>query len=276
MTYHYKRFYCGPVRGVVFDWAGTIVDYGCFAPTEVFIEIFKRFGIHISTAEARAPMGGGKRDHLREILMTDAVKERWQQRHGPPPTEDDVSAMFAEFVPAQIEAVVRHADIIPATLETWAWLREQDIRIGSTTGYSSDIMQALLKPVADQELVPDCLVCADQVPAGRPAPWMCFENARRLDVYPMAAMIKVGDTTPDIAEGLNAGMWTVGVVVTGNEMGLTEAAVKALSPEVYQRQRDAAAARLAQAGAHYIVDSVAELPAVVEEIQTRLEVGDHP
>ena len=276
MSFQYKRSYCGPVRGVIFDWAGTTVDYGCFAPTVVFIEIFKRFGVEISVAEARAPMGGGKRDHLREILMMDAVAGRWQQAHGARPDEKDVDAMFAQFVPAQIEAVARHADLIPGALESWAWLREQDLRIGSTTGYSSDIMQALLKPVADQGLVPDCLVCADQVPAGRPAPWMCFENARRLGIYPMAALVKVGDTAPDITEGLNAGMWTVGVVVTGNEMGLTEAEVKALTPEAHQQRRDVAAARLAQAGAHYIIDGIADLPPVIEEIQARLKVGDQP
>ncbi len=276
MSFQYKRSYCGPVRGMIFDWAGTMVDYGCFAPTVVFIEIFKRFGVEISVAEARAPMGGGKRDHLREILMMDAVAERWKQAHGAQPDEKDVDAMFAQFVPAQIEAVARHADLIPGALEALAWLRERDMRIGSTTGYSSDIMQALLKPVADQGLVPDCLVCADQVPAGRPAPWMCFENARRLNIYPMAALVKVGDTVPDIAEGLNAGMWTVGVVVSGNEMGLTEAEVQALSPEAYRQRRDAAATRLAQTGAHYIIDGIADLPAVVEEIEARLEIGDQP
>lgn len=276
MSFKFTRSYCGPVKGVVFDWAGTLVDYGCFAPTVVFIEIFKRFGVEISVAEARAPMGGHKRDHIQEILMADAVSARWQAAHGAAPTQGDVDTLFKEFVPAQIEAVKHHTDIIPGALETCEWLREQNIPLGSSTGYSRDIMEPVLDLAAKAGLVMDHVVCADEVPAGRPAPWMCFDNARRFNAYPMESMIKIGDTVPDILEGLNAGMWTVGLSVTGNEMGLTEAEVKALPPREYAKRRDAASARLLQAGAHYVIDGIIELPDIVEEIMDRLESGDRP
>ncbi len=276
MNFRYSRSYCGPVKSVIFDWAGTTVDYGCFAPTMVFLDLFKRFGVEISVAEARAPMGGHKRDHLREILMMDSVAGRWAAVHGALPTEAEVDKLFEQFIPAQIEAVKHHADIIPGCLETCAWLREQDIRIGSTTGYSSDIMAPLTALAAQAGFAPDHVVCADQVPQGRPAPWMCFDNARHFGLYPMESAVKVGDTVPDILEGLNAGMWTVGLVVTGNEMGLREDEVNALSESEYQRRRDAAAARLIQAGAHYVADGIADLPPIIEEITDRLDIGEKP
>ena len=30
------------LEAVIFDWAGTTVDYGCFAPVEAFIKAFER------------------------------------------------------------------------------------------------------------------------------------------------------------------------------------------------------------------------------------------
>lgn len=274
--FRYFRSYCGPVKGVVFDWAGTLVDYGCFAPTVVFIEIFKRFGVEISVAEARAPMGGHKRDHIREILMSDNVSARWATKHGKMPNEDDVEAMFKEFVPAQIEAVKQHSDIIPGSLETVAWLREEGIHIGSSTGYSREIMVPVIELAEAGGLSVDYLVCADEVPSGRPAPWMCFDNARHFNSYPMEAWVKIGDTVPDILEGLNAGTWTVGVTVTGNEMGLTFEEVSGLTPQEVRARREVAAARLLQAGAHYVVNGIEEVPDIIEEIRERLDAGDRP
>lgn len=276
MYFRYKRSYQGGIRGVVFDWAGTTVDYGCFAPTVVFIDLFRKFGVGISVSEARAPMGGHKRDHLREILMMETVSERWRAAHGKTPSEADVDALFKEFVPAQVVAVTRHANIIPGCRETCTWLREHDIRIGSSTGYSREIMEPLIKAAADHGFKPDYVVCADEVPCSRPAPWMCFENARQFNIFPMEAMVKVGDTVPDIEEGLNAGMWTVGVAVTGNEMGMTESEVNTLPSREFQERRCLAHTRLARAGAHYVIDGISGLPEVISDIRKRLDAGRHP
>lgn len=71
----------GQLKAVIFDWAGTMVDYGCFAPVAVFIEVFKRQGIAISTAQARAPMGLEKRDHIRAIAQQPEISAQWQTVH---------------------------------------------------------------------------------------------------------------------------------------------------------------------------------------------------
>ena len=97
-----------------------------------------------------------------------------------------------------------------------------------------------------------------------------------LQIYPMEAFIKVGDTLPDIAEGLNAGMWSVGLALTGNEFGMTEQEIAAMDPAVRERKRQQAYTRMSQAGAHYVVDGIADVPPLLDEINARLARGERP
>jgi len=276
MDFVYSRRYCGPLQGVILDWAGTTMDYGCYAPAVVFVEVFKRAGVEISMEEARAPMGAHKRVHIQKITQIEAVGQRWEAAHGRPPTEEDVDAMFAQFVPLQLDCLARYADLIPGTLEALEAFRAHGLKVGSTTGYTSEMMDILQREAAARGYVPDATVCATEVPAGRPEPWMCLENAKRLRIFPMEAIAKIGDTLPDIEEGLNAGMWSVGLAMTGNEMGLNEAEIQAADPALITRRRDRAYARMAQAGAHYVVDSISDCPAIIDAINARLVRGERP
>jgi phosphonoacetaldehyde hydrolase len=268
--------YQGPVRAVIFDWAGTTVDYGSMAPVDAFIELFGRHGMRVTAEEARRPMGSYKKDHIRLILGMEPVTRQWQQIHGRAPSPEDVERLYREFVPLQTEVIGRHADVIPGVAETVGWLRQQHMVIGSTTGYTREMMAPLLPRAASAGFAPESTVCADEVPAGRPAPWMAITSAMRMGVYPMEACVKVGDTLVDIAEGLNAGMWTVGVTKTGNEMGLTLAQVEALAPSDLAARLQAASDRLRQAGAHFVVEEAAHLPAIVTEVGERLSRGERP
>jgi phosphonoacetaldehyde hydrolase len=105
---------------------------------------------------------------------------------------------------------------------------------------------------------------------------MCLQNAMNLQIYPMEAFVKVGDTLPDIEEGLNAGMWTIGLAKTGNEMGLTEKQVETLDLETREAKLARAYRRMHQAGAHYVVDGITDVPPVLDEINARLAAGEHP
>jgi phosphonoacetaldehyde hydrolase len=105
---------------------------------------------------------------------------------------------------------------------------------------------------------------------------MALRAAMELGVYPVSACVKVGDTVADIAEGLNAGMWSVGIAKTGNELGLSQAEVEALSGPDLERKLAAASERLLAAGAHYAIEGLAELPAVIDSINRRLACGQRP
>jgi phosphonoacetaldehyde hydrolase len=276
MTLVCNRRYQGSLKGVLLDWAGTTIDYGCYAPTVAFIEVFKRKGVGITIEEAREPMGAGKKVHLRSILEIPAVAGRWKEINGRASTDDDVEAMYQAFIPLQLDCLADYAELIPGTLETVAAICEQGMKIGSTTGYTGEMMVLLLAEAKKRGYEPDSTVCATDVPEARPASWMCLRNAENLSISPLESMVKVGDTQPDIAEGLNAGMWTIGLAKTGNEIGLNEPEINALTDAQRQKHLDRAYQRLRQAGAHYVVDSIAQVLPVLNEINPRLAQGERP
>jgi phosphonoacetaldehyde hydrolase len=276
MTFTYRREYRGKIQAVLLDWAGTTMDYGCMAPAVVFVEVYKRQGVPITMDEARAPMGAHKRVHIQKISQLDTVRQRWQQAHGKLPGEPDVDRMFADFVPLQLQCLSDYSQMIPGALEAVAAMRARGMKIGSTTGYLREMMEINLRDAKRQGYEPDSTVCASDVPAGRPYPYMCLQNVIDLQVSPVEACVKVDDTVPGIEEGLNAGMWTIGLAVSGNEIGLPLAEVRALEPAEFERRRQRAYTRMLQAGGHYVVDSIADVMPCLDAIEARMARGERP
>lgn len=276
MEFHFQRSYRGRLKAILLDWAGTTMDYGCYAPAVVFVQVYERKGVPISMNEARAPMGAHKKVHIRKISQQDAVRERWQQAHGRAPNEDDVEAMFKDFVPLQMNVLADYADLIPGTLDAVNEFRARGLKIGSTTGYTREMMDLLQNEAARRGYIPDSTVCAADVPEGRPAPYMCLQNMLNLQVYPPEAIVKVDDTLPGIEEGLNAGMWTIGLAKTGNEIGLNAQEIGQLQPDELDAKLQRGYTRMAQCGAHYVVDGIWDVPGVLEDIDARLQSGARP
>ena len=276
MEYNNGRSYRGLVRLVVLDWAGTTMDYGCYAPAVAFIEVFRRRGVEISMQQARLPMGLGKREHIIAISQQSEVASKWQQAYGRPVTGQDIEEMYAEFQPIQMQCLADYADLIPGTLEAVAALRAQGIRIGTTTGYFKEALELISNEAARRGYNPDSSVCAIQVRVGRPEPWMVLQNMVNLGIYPPQAVVKVDDTRPGIDEGLNAGTWTIGLAKTGNEVGLSLEEINAIAPGELEAMLVKARGELRGAGAHYVVDSIADVPRVVEDINRRLVSGEKP
>ncbi len=276
MEFVYRRTYRGPLKAILLDWAGTTMDYGCYAPAVVFQAVYANKNVPISIEEARLPMGAHKKVHIRKISQIEAVRDRWQEVHGRYPNESDVEAMFAEFIPRQLEVLADYADLIPGTTDAVAEFRKMGLKIGSTTGYMLAMMDILKAEAAKRGYEPDNSVCAEEVATGRPDPWMCVKNVMDMGIYPFEACVKVDDTLPGIDEGLNANMWTIGLAKTGNEIGLNEAEINALDADVLQRRLNGAYDRMAKAGAHYVVDGIWDVPAVLEDINRRLARGERP
>ncbi len=270
MDNNFHNSYRGNIKAVILDWAGTAVDYGSFAPTAVFLRLFASRGVQITPEDARSGMGLMKKDHLRTILARPAVIEAWKSVHGTPASEIEIDELFEKFIPMQLDVLKDYAEPIPGLTGTIKDLRQRGIKIGSTTGYIRSMMNILAPESAKRGYQPDCIVCPDEVPAGRPYPWMCYQNAIQMGVFPMAAMVKVGDTLIDIEEGSNAGMWTVGLSMTGNLVGLNEAEVEALSYGEKNEIRKRAETQLYQAGANDVIDGIWDLPVALDKIQSRL------
>ncbi len=276
MTFRYHRSYRGKLQAVLLDWAGTTMDFGCVAPAVVFVEVFKRKGVPISMEEARAPMGAHKRVHIERVTQLESVRRRWQEKHGRLPNDGDVEAMFKEFIPLQLQCLSDYSQMIPGALDTVKALRKRGCKIGSTTGYTTEMMKINLADAKKQGYEPDSTVCASDVPQGRPYPFMCLQNVINLGVSPVEACVKIDDTRPGIEEGLNAAMWSIGLAVSGNEIGLSLADWEKLPKADQERLRQAAYTRMYQSGAHYVVDSITDIMPCIDDIEARLARGERP
>jgi phosphonoacetaldehyde hydrolase len=266
----------GAIKALILDWAGTVVDHGSRAPMGAFVRAFAQFGVEISVADARGPMGMAKRDHISMVMRAPAVAAAWRARHGCEATEADIDAVMAVFEPMNVASVRDHADFIPGALDAIAALRGRGIRIGSTTGYTRPIMNELLPIAAAAGYAPEVTVCAGDLPAGRPSPLMMWYAMAKLGVWPAETVVKVDDTPPGIGEGVAAGTWTVGVALSGNIAGLSTAELAALPESRRAALRAEAAAQLLEAGAHIVIDSVAYLPSAVAALEARLAAGQLP
>ena len=270
------RSYHGKIKAAILDWAGTTVDFGSFAPTAVFMKLFLNNGVQIKMEHARAPMGLMKKDHLRAIASNPEVSQEWLKVHGQPIGEVEIDQMFAQFIPMQVACLKEYADVIPGVVEAIAAFRENGLKIGSTTGYTHEMMEILVPEARKNGYAPDCWVAANDVPAGRPYPWMVYQNAIQMQVFPLEAFVKIGDTLVDIEEGLNAGMWTIGLAMTGNLLGLTEQEANLLSDADRDQRREEITAKFHQAGAHFVVDSLGDCPQIIDQINDRLAQGERP
>ena len=259
------------IKLVVLDWAGTTIDFGCMAPSGAFVAAFAAKGVSVTLAEARGPMGLHKKDHLRAMLRAESVGAKWRAAAGREWTEDDVNDLYRDVTPRQVAAAVKYGDLIPGVADAVAELRARGLKVAATTGYFREAADAVLSAAKRQGYAPDFNTCADDVPAGRPAPWMIYRCMEALNVYPPTAVVKVGDTLVDIADGQNAGVWSVGVVDSSNEIGLSEAKWDALSDDEKESRRGEVHERYAEAGADAGLNTLAELPELIDELNLMLK-----
>lgn len=264
------------LQAVILDWAGTVVDFGSFAPTQIFVEAFKEFGIEVSLEESRGPMGMGKWDHIRTLCNVPEIAERYREKFGRTPTDDDVTAIYERFMPLQIEKIAVHSGIIPGALESIQTLRDKGLKIGTCSGYPKIVMDKVVELAEKNGYSPDCVVATDEVPNGRPYPAQSLQNVISLGISDVAACVKVDDTWPGILEGRSAGMWTVALTCSGNALGLTYEEYKNLDKAQLDKERQRIQKIFEGSKPHYLIDTIAELPQVIEDINLRLSKGELP
>jgi phosphonoacetaldehyde hydrolase len=248
---------------VIFDWAGTMVDFGCRAPVLALREAFARRGVIIEERKLRADMGKAKADHVRALLAEPSVAAEWTRVTGSTPGEADVATLMEDLGPLMRDAAAAASDLIPGAAETVAALRAAGLQIASSTGYTREMMAPVLARAAAQGYAPDHLVCANETPEGRPSPLMIYKACAELGVWPLSRVVKVDDAEAGIAEGRAAGCFTVGVVASGNAMGLSREALEALAPEDRGAKLGDASDRLKAAGADVVIETVRNLLAVL-------------
>ncbi|MFV3413608.1 phosphonoacetaldehyde hydrolase [Pseudomonas nitroreducens] len=264
------------LQAVILDWAGTVVDFGSFAPTQIFVEAFAEFGVQVSLEEARGPMGMGKWDHIRTLCDIPAIAERYKARFGRVPSDDDVTAIYERFMPLQIEKIAEHSALIPGALDAIAAVRQGGLKVGSCSGYPAVVMEKVVALAKTNGYVADHVVATDEVPNGRPHPAQALANVIALGINDVAACVKVDDTWPGILEGRSAGMWTVALTCSGNALGLTYEQYKALPADKLEQERRRIGQMFEGSRPHYLIDTIVDLPAVIADINARLARGEMP
>ncbi len=265
------------IRAVVFDWAGTIVDFGSLAPMGAFVRLFAQHGITISIAQARVPMGLPKLAHIEALGAMPDIAAQWQLVKGRSFAAEDAAALLQEFVPMSAASAMEHSDFIPGFLDSYAWLQRQGIGVATTTGYTRFIMEPLIAQAAAAGFFPARTICCDDVAHSRPSPIGMQACMASLGITGQsAAVVKVDDTAPGLQEGINAGCWTVGVAASGNALGWSwDQWVHASEDERGHALVDARRT-LTDAGAHEVIDSVADLRAALAAIDVRVAAGEQP
>lgn len=240
--------------GIIFDWAGTTVDYGCFAPVQAFMDAFAEYGITPTVDEVRGPMGMLKRDHVRTMLQMERISAEWEKVHGRAFTEDDVEQVYLLSEKKILENVAKFTDVKPYVLETVKALREMGLKIGSTTGYTDEMMEIVVPEAEAKGYKADCWFSPDSVGhKGRPYPYMVFKNMETLGLSDVRRVMKVGDTVSDIKEGKNAGVYTVGVIEGSSVMGLSEEEYAALGDNEKTKLCEKVGKKFMDAGADAVV-----------------------
>jgi phosphonoacetaldehyde hydrolase len=273
-----EKRYKGKVQAVILDWSGTTADAYVVAPAVVFVEVFKRQKVEISMVEARGPMGLRKDLHIKALTEVDEIKERWKKIHGKYPEQSDVDRMFADFVPLQLDCLRKYTTLLPGVAEVTQRLQKQGIKIGSTTGFVRSMVDILEEDSAKQGYKPDASVAGDEVTNGaRPSPHMVYKNLDMLNITPIQSVVKVDDTASGVGEAVNAGCWGIGVTRYSNYMNVdTPEDGKKLSEDEIKKRVAKTKDILEKAGAHYILESLADIEPVIEDINKRLARGERP
>lgn len=244
-------------EAVIFDWAGTTVDYGCFAPVKAFMEVFKKAGIEPAMEEVREPMGVLKWDHIRTMLEMPRIRGLWMEKYGRNPEDKDADILYEGFEPALLNILHNYSEPKPYVLEVVKELRNRGIKVGSTTGYTDIMMEIVAKKAKEFGYEPDCWYSPDSTEGkGRPYPYMIYKNLEKLGVVSSDRVIKVGDTISDIKEGKNAGVFTIGVLEGSSLMGLTQEEYEALPDEKKEKALEEAREKYIKAGADAVVKDI--------------------
>lgn len=252
------------IEGIIFDWAGTAVDFGCFAPVQVFVKIFEDEGIDVTIEEAREPMGMLKRDHIKAMLKMERIATEWKKEKGSTHTEADIDRMYDNFEQALMKTLNQYTDPIPNVVEVVNQLKDEGYKIGSTTGYTRSMMDVVILEAKNKGYSVDHVVTAEDVGHyGRPYPYMIFENMRTLEIESVKNLVKVGDTASDMEEAINAGVTAIGVIKGSSIVGLDEEEWDALTNDEKNEYIQKAKEKFLKHGATHVIEDITELPNLI-------------
>lgn len=279
-----NRPYRDGVGTIILDNSGTCLDPFVIAPAVVFKEVFQNYNIDISMKEAREPMGLRKDLHIAEILKIPRVQDEFKKVYGRKSSKEDIDKIFKEFVPAQVKVLPEYCNLLPMVGTTMDILRNQGIKFGTTTGFTREMVDCIIKNTQKDGLHFDTTTAGDdfspeELHLGvRPKPFMVWKNLFKLDAWPIESVVKVDDTITGIQEGINAGCWSIGITDYSNYMDIDtiEQWDSMNEKEKLERKEYSRKKIMDESGAHYIIHEFEDLLVVIDDINYRLSNGEKP
>lgn len=255
------------IKAVVFDWAGTTIDYGSRAPIIGFQAAFERFGVHLDEATIRQDVGLDKKAHVKKMLQDPDVWAKYVKQAPASTLEQAVASVYAAFQETIQAALTQTADLKPGVAAFLNYLDEKRILVATTSGYNQAMIQTLLPLVKKQGFQPTVNVTSELTSGvGRPAGDMLSYALKQLGVDDPASVMKIGDTVNDIKEANNAGAIAVGVVVGSNLIGMSETEFVCLDKLEQARLIADASGKFYEAGADHVVASMADVMPLIEHL----------
>ena len=185
---------------VVFDMAGTTVQDDGQVP-EAFTAALAEYGVAVSPEAIRGLRGASKREAIIGLLPAGAARAEQAKR---------VYASFRDHLARRYADTARE---VPGAGDVFAYLRGRGIRVALNTGFDRDTTQMLLAALGWAAHTVDAIVCGDEVPQGRPAPYLIFRCMEATGAVSVGRVVNVGDTVLDLRAGHNASVrFNVGVL----------------------------------------------------------------
>lgn len=261
------------LKAIIFDWSGTTVDFGSKCQQGAIQAAFQSEGVVVTDSHLHQCQNVAPSNDLRAILDLPEVATQWQATHGRLPNDQDVLLLSQRTEHQLLDLLPQAASPTPWLVQILEHIQKRGLKIGSSSDHPAKIMERLVPLAAEKGFAPDFWVATDQVPQGRPWPWMFFKNLKHLQICPPALTVNVGDTIADVEEANNAGAWSVAVLESSRLVGRSQKELEALSAKNRKLILQQVSHQLAQAGAHLVIKNLSELPAALDQIEKRLLNG---
>ena len=257
------------IKLVIFDWAGTTIDFGCMAPVYAFKQAFKEIDIDVTFEEIRKPMGMLKIDHIKTMFEMKSIKDQFLEKKKRNYNDEDINLVYELFEKILFKDLELYTNPIPGVLETVQRLKEMNIKIGSTTGYTSKMIRVVAPRAKINGYSPGFLATADMTGKGRPDPSMIELNKIFFEIKNSSEVLKVGDTVSDILEGKNANCISACVIEGSSELGLSEKEFNETSLEVLEKESRRVYNTFKKYEPDYILNKITDLIPIIESLNKK-------
>ena len=252
---------------VIYDLGGTLVDRYSLSPLKALQFAFKKHNYYLTPSQINLYMGLSKPQHISAV-----VRDYYREAHRTTLDIDlplKIAPIYADFKQEQRRLLEAGIDILPGVRHTYEYLREKDIKVAVTTGYSTDETNLIIQHLAREGMTFDSVVSSNEVINSRPCPDMVLKTMENLGIDEMSSpyVLKIDDSLYGLREGIRGGCLAVGVARYSCMMNVNSLSnVHGEIDDEIERRCETVKTMMIEMGAHYAIDSMDCLPDLLESL----------